>query len=97
MKEWKIELAEAIINDWESTRCHCCPATGESDRVVRFKTIANENGFKHVKTADIRDIVNQIKRINPDLHAICFLEPWKSQAVQSTFNTLYITDLEFEA
>lgn len=95
MKQWKIDLAEKVVADWKSDRCMHFAQFGETDRVSHFQTVANENGYKHIKTQDVIDILHQVKKINPELNAIRLWDDEKPETSQSLFTTLCFTDLDF--
>ena len=53
MKEWKDELANAIIK------------RSESDKIITVKDIAAEMGIRHITRQDTQDILNAVQKRLP--------------------------------
>lgn len=97
MKAWKETLAQAIVEEWNSDRTTILPDGSETDRAVKFCDIAKSHGYNHIDHHDIIDIVHQVGKIAPNLHAIRFVNrPKFPGASDSLWISLYFTDLEFD-
>lgn len=95
MKTWKEQLAQEIVNEWNSDSVIDFPPCGETDRAVKFSDVAEKQGYNHIAHRDIEDIVKQVKRIAPQLSAYRIVDdPAKVKATESAWSTLYVTDLE---
>ena len=51
MKQWKEELIDSFV------------AECETSRAVKFHEVARQNGYNHVPTGDMRDIVVKLKKM----------------------------------
>lgn len=97
MKEWKEQLAQAIVNEWNSDSEIDFPPCGKTDRAVKFGDVAKKMGYDHINRRDIEDIAKQVKKIAPQLNAYRIVEDAaKVKATESAWSTLYFADLELD-
>lgn len=97
MKQWKKDLVDAIIADFDGPGSVYCPALGrDSDRVVKFSDVAKSLGHKKILAEDIREIAWFVHKERPELHAVRFIQGEKPNCTESLWNTLFITDLEWD-
>lgn len=95
MKEWKEQLAQAIVDEWNGGSVIDLPTVGETDRAVKFSAVAKAQGLKHVDRHDIEDIVKKVTKLAPQLRPIRFVrDPKKANPTESVWSTLYFTDLD---
>lgn len=96
MKEYKMNIARAIIDEFNAETTINFPPVGETDRAVKFSDVAQKYGYTHINSSDIEDILKQVAKMDPKLHAVRFVrDPSKANASESRWSTTYITDLEF--
>lgn len=98
MKKFKINIAQAIVEEFNRGSMIDFPPVGTTDRAVKFSDIAQRLGYNHIDRADIEDIIKQVTKISPALHAVRVVkDPNRVNAAESRWSTTYITDLEFDA
>lgn len=98
MKQWKEDLAQAIVAEWSSENTVNFPPVGETDRAVKFSSVAQAHSYNHIDRGDIRDIAIKVGRLAPQLKAgRVVADPAHIPATESAWNTLYFTDLELDA
>lgn len=98
MKEWKMNLAQAIVDEFKAGAEINFPPVGMTDRAVKFSDVAQKCGYAHIDRQDIADIVKQVSKLAPELHAVRVVSnPAKIDASESCWATAYITDLNFDA
>lgn len=96
MKEWKENLAKAIVEEVESNSVINFPPVGETDRAAKFSDVAKKLGYNHVDRGDISDITIKVTKIAPHIKAVRVVEdPANIKPAESAWNTLYFTALEF--
>lgn len=97
MKQWKEDMAQAIVAEWNSESVVNFPPVGETDRAVKFSTVAQANGYKHIDRGDIADIAIRVRRLAPQLKAVRVVDdPANVKPTESAWSTLYFTDIEFD-
>lgn len=95
MKEWKSKLVQAILDEIAAAELIYIPAIGWTDRAVKFSDIAQRHGYKHIKRSDIDDILLAVRRRNPELQAVRYVDdPPNRCCRESYYSTVYITDAE---
>ena len=96
MKEWKGNLAQAIVDEFKSPTTINFPPVGDTDRAVKFSEVAQKCGYKHIDRADIKDIAAQVTRLCAELRPVRVVkDAAHPDAAESAWSTLYFTDLEF--
>lgn len=97
MKQWKRELVDAIIAEFDKREEHFVPEIGmDTDRLVKFSDVAKKLGYQKVLAIDIREITGFIHKERPELHGMRITKTEKPDCTESLWNTLFITDVEFE-
>lgn len=71
MKEWKEQLASAIIN------------RSESDKIIVMKNIAAEMGIRHITQQDTQDILAAVQKRLPGYRPVQFVDNPKASLFQS--------------
>lgn len=97
MKQWKRELRDAIIAEFDKHEDHFVPEIGMgTDRWVKFSDVAKKLGYKKVLAVDIREITLFVHKERPELHGMRITKTEKPDCTESLWNTLFITDVEVE-
>lgn len=92
-----MSIAQEIVNEFDNNATINFPPVGETDRAVKFSDVAQKCGHNHIDRSDIEDILKQVTKLNPALHAVRVVkDPTRADAAESRWSTTYITDLEFE-
>lgn len=69
----------------------------KEQREINFYEVVTEMGFKHIKKTDIQSIVGRFIKMHPTYHAIRFVKnPEKNNPTESLFQTLRLTEFEYE-
>lgn len=71
MKEWKEQLANAIVKQ------------SESDKIVMVKDVAAERGIRHVTRQDMQDVITAVQRKLPGYRPVQFADNPKASLFQS--------------
>lgn len=71
MKEWKEQLASAIIK------------RSESDKIIAVKDLAAEMGIRHITRQDTQDILAAVQKRLPGYHPVQFVDNPKASLLQS--------------
>lgn len=96
MKEWKENLAQAVVEALEGDGVIQFPPVGETDRAVKFSDVAKAKGYSHVSRGDIRDIAIKVSKIAPNVKPVRVVDnPERIKPTESEWSTLYFTDLTF--
>ena len=84
MKEFKIEIIEAIV------------AKAETDKIVSLYEVGTTLGHKHIAAQDCRDIIGAVLKRLPDYKAVKMVKPGQSNATASLWTTLTFVDKTLE-
>lgn len=97
MKEWKVKIAQRIIDEWKSDKVITFCGF-KTDRAVKFQDVAHDMGYKHIIVGDIRDIAIKVHEMEPKLHGIRLVnDPKHILPTEGRFATIYFTDLELDS
>lgn len=85
MKDWKLDIVKKLGEKSEELR------------EINFRDVANECGFKHIKTQEVEEIADEFLKTHPTYRAVRFVKNQKVvSSTESLFTTLVLTECEYE-